>query len=55
MGIPAIGHSPLAIRHSRILGESMSEFLVPFAYDYMVKAIWVSAWSAAPAPSCPPI
>src|SRR6185503_12461627 len=43
MGIPAIGHSPLAIRHSRILGESMSEFLVPFAYDYMVKAIWVSA------------
>jgi manganese/iron transport system permease protein len=25
------------------VNESMSELLVPFAYDYMVKAIWVSA------------
>ena len=33
----------------------MSELLAPFAYDYMVKAIWVSgAWSAASAHSCPP-
>ena len=28
----------------------------PFAYDYMLKAMWVSArWSAASAPSCRPI
>ena len=26
----------------------MSELLVPFAYDYMVKAMWVSALVGAP-------
>src|ERR671923_2299414 len=41
MGTPTVGHSPFAIRHSRM--PVMSELLVPFAYDYMVKAIWVSA------------
>ena len=29
----------------------MAELLTPFAYDYMVKAMWVSASSAAPARS----
>ena len=33
----------------------MATLLEPFAYEYMVNAMWVRPWSGGSAPSSPPI